>query len=102
MSATFDRPSSTARREFLKFLAASPYVAAAGGLGAFLRVPRASAQRVADGADVITNPAGALNVFDFEEAAHRKVSAGHWMGNCGTRTIADIGRAHVATQDWRT
>ena len=71
-----DRPRSTARREFLKFLAASPYVAAAGGLGAFLRMPAASAQRAADGADVITDPASALNVFDFEEAAHRKVPDG--------------------------
>ena len=24
------------------------------------------------------------------------------MGNCGTRTVADISRAHVATPDWRT
>jgi isopentenyl diphosphate isomerase/L-lactate dehydrogenase-like FMN-dependent dehydrogenase len=78
MTATSDRPSSTARREFLKFLAASPYVAAAGGLGAFLRMPATSAQRAPDGADVITDPASALNVFDFEEAAHRKVMSGHW------------------------
>src|SRR2546425_4886457 len=78
MRATCDRPSLTARREFLKFLAASPYVAAAGGLGAFFHMPEASAQRAADGAEVITDPASALNVFDFEEAAHRKVHQGHW------------------------
>src|ERR1700704_5853544 len=78
MNAMSDRPSSTARREFLKFLAASPYVVAAGGLGAFLRMLAASAQRAADGIDVITDPGSALNVFDFEEAAHRKVSGGHW------------------------
>src|SRR5438477_773669 len=78
MSATGDCPSSTARREFLKFLAASPYVAAAGGLGAFLRIPAAAAQRAADAPTVITDPASALNVFDFEEAAHRKVMSGHW------------------------
>src|SRR5215475_1013532 len=71
--------SLVARREFLKFLAASPYVAAAGGIGAFLRFPIGSAQTVAaQAAEVITNPAAALNVFDFEEAARRKVSTGHW------------------------
>jgi isopentenyl diphosphate isomerase/L-lactate dehydrogenase-like FMN-dependent dehydrogenase len=73
-----DRPSSTARREFLRFLAASPYVIAAGGLGAFLRLPDASAQRASEAVDVIADAASALNVFDFEEAAHRKVPAGHW------------------------
>jgi 4-hydroxymandelate oxidase len=73
-----NRPLPTARRDFLRFLAASPYVLAAGGLGAFLRPPTASAQRAGDGVDVIADPASALNVFDFEEAAHRKVPAGHW------------------------
>ena len=68
--------SSIARREFLKFLAASPYVAAAGGMSAFLRLPGATAQGV--GVDVIADPASALNVLDFEEAAHRKVTSGHW------------------------
>ena len=73
-----DRPHSTARREFLRFLAASPYVIASGGLGAFLRLPSASAQQATAGADLLADPASALNVFDFEEAAHRKVPAGHW------------------------
>src|SRR5215467_90400 len=68
------QPSLLARREFLKFVAASPYVAAAGGIGAFLHLPGASAQAV----DVIKDPENALNVFDFEEAAHRKVPSGHW------------------------
>ena len=68
---------STARREFLKFLAASPYVAALGGVAAFLG-DGVAAQRTSDAADVIAGPADALNVFDFEEAAHRKVQAGHW------------------------
>src|ERR1043166_746945 len=72
-----DHPVSVARREFLKFLAASPYVAAAGGLGAFLRMPAASAQTVQP-PELVTGPAAALNVFDFEEVAHRKVGAGHW------------------------
>jgi isopentenyl diphosphate isomerase/L-lactate dehydrogenase-like FMN-dependent dehydrogenase len=57
-----------ARREFLKFLAASPYVASLGGVSAFLQ----------NGSDVIASPAEALNVMDFEEAAHRKVLPGHW------------------------
>src|SRR5881396_722618 len=70
-------PASTARREFLKFLAASPYVAAFGGVAAFLQ-PRVAGQRAEEGADVITRPADALDVFDFEEAAHRKVLPGHW------------------------
>jgi isopentenyl diphosphate isomerase/L-lactate dehydrogenase-like FMN-dependent dehydrogenase len=55
---------SIARREFLKFMAASPYVASQiAGSGV---------------SDVIKDPAGALNVFDFEEVAHRKVMPGHW------------------------
>jgi isopentenyl diphosphate isomerase/L-lactate dehydrogenase-like FMN-dependent dehydrogenase len=53
------------RRAFLRFLAASPYVAAAGGVRAFA-------------ADVIARPEDALDVMDFEEAARRKVMPGHW------------------------
>ena len=72
------RPSVIARREFLKFLSASPYVAAAGGVGAF-RLPEAAAQGGPTGAPgLIADPASALNVFDFEEVAHRKVAPGHW------------------------
>jgi 4-hydroxymandelate oxidase len=67
----------TARREFLKFLATSPYVAALGGVAAFLERD-ASAQSSQDATDVIKTPAEALNVFDFEEAAHRRVPPGHW------------------------
>jgi len=65
-----------ARREFLKFLAASPYVAAFGGVAAFLE--SAFAQNPAEISDVISNPAQALDVMDFEEAARRKVQPGHW------------------------
>jgi 4-hydroxymandelate oxidase len=68
---------STARREFLKFLAASPYVAALGGVTAFLE-RSVLAQNTQQGSDVITSPGEALDVLDFEEAAHRKVMAGHW------------------------
>src|SRR3989441_1543741 len=68
-----------ARREFLRFLAASPYVAAVGGIGAFVRLPGASAQNGPAGTgDPITDPKRALNVFDFEEVAHLKVQPGHW------------------------
>jgi len=68
------RPTLSApRREFLKFLAASPYVAGLGGISAYLE--SAFAQPAPD---VIGAPAEALNLFDFEEAAHRKVQPGHW------------------------
>src|SRR5258706_7928300 len=66
-------PVSVARRKFLRFLATSPYVAASGGLAAYLE--RAFAQSVPD---LIGVPADALSVFDFEEVAHRKVQPGHW------------------------
>jgi isopentenyl diphosphate isomerase/L-lactate dehydrogenase-like FMN-dependent dehydrogenase len=69
--------TSTARREFLKFLAASPYVAALGGVTAFLR-QSGLAQTSPAAPEVIASPAEALNVFDFEEAAHRKVRNSHW------------------------
>jgi 4-hydroxymandelate oxidase len=62
------------------FLAASPYVAALGGVTAFLK-QSALAQTIApknQPAEVITTPAAALNVFDFEEAAHRRVRDSHW------------------------
>ena len=59
------------RRAFLRFLAGSPFVASLGGLEAF-------AQLTPEIADVITDPKQALSVMDFEEAAHRKVSPGHW------------------------
>jgi isopentenyl diphosphate isomerase/L-lactate dehydrogenase-like FMN-dependent dehydrogenase len=77
-----ERRSLIARREFLRFVAASPYVAAAGGLGVFLRLPGASAQsggaQLTASAELIADAAAAINVFDFEEVAHRKVSQAHW------------------------
>src|ERR1700752_201382 len=73
-----ENPSvGTARRESLKFLAASPYVAALGGVTAFLE-QSGLAQDTRETSEVIASPAQALNVFDFEEAAHRKVQPGHW------------------------
>jgi hypothetical protein len=50
----------------------------AGGIGAFLRMPGASAQQNAAIADLISDLAAALNVFEFEEVAHRKMSQAHW------------------------
>ena len=68
---------SKARREFLKFLAASPYVAAMGGVAAYLE-KTAFAQGPPSASDLITSPAEALEVLDFKEVAHRKVMDGHW------------------------
>src|SRR5215469_10432803 len=59
------------RRSFLRFAAASPYVAALGGLRAF-------AEQSSEVAEVIANPKEAFSVMDFEEAARRKVMPGHW------------------------
>jgi isopentenyl diphosphate isomerase/L-lactate dehydrogenase-like FMN-dependent dehydrogenase len=75
-----------ARREFLKFLAASPYVAALGGVAAFLQQhglaqdvrPSGFAQITRDRMSAVENPADALTVFDFEDTARRKVMPGHW------------------------
>ena len=47
-----DHARSTARREFLKFLAASPYVAALGGAAAFLQ-QRSAAQAIQNVADAM-------------------------------------------------
>jgi 4-hydroxymandelate oxidase len=68
---------SRARRDFLRFLMASPYVAALGGAAAFLE-QRAAAQHGSDEPAILVNPADALSVFDFEEAARRRVLPGHW------------------------
>jgi 4-hydroxymandelate oxidase len=67
---------SEARRQFLKFVVASPYVAALGGAAAFLQ-ERGLAQTGQQSAD-ITKAADALSVLDFEEPARRKVNPGHW------------------------
>ncbi len=72
-----DNFGTTARREFLKFMAASPYVAALGGVAAFLE-RGVLGQNAQETSDVIARPADALDVFDFEEAARRKVQPGHW------------------------
>jgi len=63
------------RRAFLKFLAGSPYIATLGGFSAAAFDTQQAATAVGD---VITDPKDALDVMDFEEAAHRKVAPGHW------------------------
>jgi isopentenyl diphosphate isomerase/L-lactate dehydrogenase-like FMN-dependent dehydrogenase len=68
------RTDAIARRNFLKFAAASP--CAATVLSSAVR--DALAQGAPAEMSVIGSPAEALNVFDFEEAAHRKVMPGHW------------------------
>jgi len=56
------------RRRFLDFAAASPWAGALAGTAALAQ----------GDAGLIASPADALNVFDFEEVAHRKVQPGHW------------------------
>jgi 4-hydroxymandelate oxidase len=78
--------SSAARRQFLKFLAASPYVAAGGGVAAFLQqegfaqdVAESSFSRATrDRMSVANTPKEALTVFDMEATARTKVHQGHW------------------------
>jgi 4-hydroxymandelate oxidase len=78
--------SPAARREFLKFLAASPYVASVGGVAAFLQhdslaqdiKPSSFTSIMRDRMSVVENPKDALTVFDFEATARTKVHQGHW------------------------
>src|SRR5262245_13104728 len=61
-----------ARRRFLRFLAASPYVSACGGLSVLLEegmFAQNGASVAAGAGEVIAGPAEASNVLDFEEAA---------------------------------
>ena len=66
-----------ARREFLKWLAASPCVASLGGIASFIQ-QTSFAESLAEGSNLLANPSEALTVFDFEETARSKVLAGHW------------------------
>ncbi|MFI5180921.1 MAG: alpha-hydroxy acid oxidase [Thermoanaerobaculia bacterium] len=63
--------STTARRDFLRFLAASPLLAGLGSLGA----PEA----FADGGDALVDSASkALDVFELEAVARKNLSPAHW------------------------
>jgi 4-hydroxymandelate oxidase len=92
--------NSTDRREFLKFLAASPYVAALGGVAAFLE-RSGLAQGAQQVSDIIASSAEALNVLDFKEPAHRKVRDAHWaymesgVDDDGTLRANSEGYKHV-------
>ena len=59
-----NRWSAPNRREFLKFLAASPLLGAAG--------------QVQQAADIIASAQDALNVFDFETVARHKLPPAHF------------------------
>lgn len=59
--------SNKTRRAFLKFLASSPLFAAMPGLG--LQVPQDY---------VISDPAEAINVLEFEAAARKALPPAHW------------------------
>lgn len=74
MTLDFERDSLRLRnrRAFLKFAAASPYVAAMGGFAAWAQKAGIESETV------IGSPKEAHSVMDFEEAAHRKVQPGHW------------------------
>ncbi len=73
------------RREFLKFVAGSPIIASLGGMAAFLAEGGIYAQEVnqptpqaAGASSLISDPSEAIDVFDFEELAHRRMLPGHW------------------------
>ena len=78
--------SLAARRQFLQFISASPYVASVGGIAAFLQDDSIAqdikqsgfTDIVRDRMSVVDDPKDALTVFDLEETARRKVPAGHW------------------------
>jgi isopentenyl diphosphate isomerase/L-lactate dehydrogenase-like FMN-dependent dehydrogenase len=72
------RSAFAARRRFLKFLAASPYVASLGGVTAFLQQSGHAEALFPEAAHLLDSPADALTVFDFEDTARSKVMQGHW------------------------
>src|SRR5881227_1584311 len=87
------------RRNFLTFLAGSPLLAAAGVDAALLaRLTRgtpadrsralALVQQATQEPDLIASASEALNVFDFEPVASKKVPPAHW-GYLSTGTDDD-------------
>lgn len=65
------------RRDFLRWLAASPLLASAGGLAAFEEVIAQEApRRTLD--DLITSAGQALDVFDLRKVAAEKIPTAHW------------------------
>jgi 4-hydroxymandelate oxidase len=81
-----ENQSLEGRRQFLKFLSASPYIASVGGVAAYLQQD-SFAQEIRsssftsimrDRMSVVEDPKSALTVFDFEATARTKVHQGHW------------------------
>jgi len=66
------------RRRLLKFLAGSPLAASCGRAWFGDRVDAAQSPSDVPGGSLITSPAEALNVFDFEPAARRELPAAHF------------------------
>ena len=80
---------STSRRQFVAFLTGSPLLAAAGvDVAALARLMGGSTrdqnrildlvQQATQEPDLITSPSEALNVFDFEPVARKKIPVAHW------------------------
>lgn len=63
------------RRAFLKFLAASPLLAASFPLTDLAQRPT---QAGAGSSDLVASPKDAINVFDFEALARQKLPPAHW------------------------
>src|ERR1700678_2718846 len=61
------------RREFFRFLAASPCAAALAKA-----IPAFGTQAQEQPGALLTDAKNALDVFEFEEVAHRRIQPGHW------------------------
>ncbi len=68
------QPTSHSRRAFLRFVASSPLV----GLVGIPACARGNGNTEMAGDDVITGPAEAVNVMDFERAAQRAMPPAHF------------------------
>jgi hypothetical protein len=74
------------RRESLRFLAASPLFA--GVPASAIAEALAQTSNVAPtGSDVITSPADALSVLDFEAAARKVLPPAHWGYEAPNRSV---------------
>jgi len=69
---------SVSRRRLLKFLIGAPFVSSAVSFAGCDGLSHASSSNAADAVAALTDPAAALGVMDFEEAARRVVAPGHW------------------------
>ena len=68
---------SVDRRRLLKFLIGGPFVSSAVSFVGCDQLSHASSSNAADAPAALTDPAAALGVMDFEEAARRVVAPGH-------------------------